>query len=246
MESLVSCKIGLLNVLTCSKNQFFNLLKDKERNYPSTPICISFLNPHVYNSIKKHSEIKKYLEFCKFVALDGIGVSLPAILWNKKFFHRLPMDNLFDECIRNGKIKGRALLIGLSESEIALSSRNLSEVSEDIIIVRQVDRFKPMDEYEMLFQNFQDIDFVIVGMGTPYSEKVLLKALTICRKAICWHVGGGTLKNWAGTKKRTPKVISFLGLGWVHRILFEPETRSRYFLGFPKYVWYLLKDSFFD
>lgn len=46
-----------------------------------------------------------------------------------------------------------------------------------------------------------------------------------------FHIGGGTVRLYAGTKRRAPRWLSRLGLEWAHRITFEPATRARYLAG---------------
>jgi UDP-N-acetyl-D-mannosaminuronic acid transferase (WecB/TagA/CpsF family) len=65
-------------------------------------------------------------------------------------------------------------------------------------------------------------------------------ASEICHRALCWHVGAGTLKQWAGTKRRAPAVVMKLGLEWLHRMSFEPQTRTRYTVGILLFVRNLL------
>ncbi len=55
-------------------------------------------------------------------------------------------------------------------------------------------------------------------------------------RAVLWHVGGGTLGVLAGTKRAAPKWASRLGMEWLHRFTFEPQTRGRYLFGIPRFI----------
>jgi N-acetylglucosaminyldiphosphoundecaprenol N-acetyl-beta-D-mannosaminyltransferase len=100
--------------------------------------------------------------------------------------------------------------------------------------------FHQDQEYRAILRNHADASLVLIGMGSPRSERILLLASEICHRALCWHVGGGTLKQWAGTKRRAPAVVTQLGLEWLHRMTFEPQTRTRYTTGIPLFVRHLL------
>ncbi len=66
--------------------------------------------------------------------------------------------------------------------------------------------------YAEWLRQFPNVDFVLVGMGTPRSEEVRLLASKICARAVLWHVGGGTLGVLAGTKRPAPKWASKRGM----------------------------------
>lgn len=232
MKQLSKNRIGLVQFITGPQSQLLQTINSRERNHT---VCIGFLNPHVYNQIKTDYSVKSFLEKCQFVALDGIGVSIPACLFNFRYLPRIPMDNMFDQIVNQNLLKGKALVIGLSENENSAACTNISNTCISLSITG-INGFYSNEEYVKKFEEHKDADFVLVGMGSPRSEQILLIASAFCKNAICWHVGGGTLRNWAGTKNRTPKIISKIGFGWMHRIIFEPETRNRYSLGMLQYL----------
>jgi N-acetylglucosaminyldiphosphoundecaprenol N-acetyl-beta-D-mannosaminyltransferase len=78
-------------------------------------------------------------------------------------------------------------------------------------------------------------------MGTPKSERVLHLASKLCPKAIIWHIGGGTVRFYAGTLKEAPAWMRRSGLQWMHRLALEPRRMwKRYVLGNPLFVWRIL------
>jgi N-acetylglucosaminyldiphosphoundecaprenol N-acetyl-beta-D-mannosaminyltransferase len=81
-------------------------------------------------------------------------------------------------------------------------------------------------------------------MGTPRAESLSLLAKQTFPHAIVWLIGGGTLRIYAGTKRRAPVVLSRLGLEWTHRIWYEPGTRTRYVRALVRYARHLLQWKF--
>lgn len=77
---------------------------------------------------------------------------------------------------------------------------------------------------------------VLIGAGSPRSEAIALAARAALPEAVVFHCGAGTIKTWAGTKRRAPAWTSRAGLEWLHRLLFEPHTRSRYLAGIPRFL----------
>lgn len=240
MQSLNVIKIGALNIKTGDHNRFLKFIQNSSRSHS---YCLGFLNPHVYNHIKTNDQVTEFLEKCEFVAFDGIGVTIPACILNLKLIHRIPMDYMFDFVINNKLLKGTAVLIGLNEEEISKAYVGISRSSAELSIVKHIHGFCSTEEYKKLFTQYSSVDYVLVGMGTPRSEEILLWANAICKHAVCWHIGGGTIRTWAGSKKRTPLLVSKLGCGWIHRIVFEPQTRNRYTVGMAKYLYNLTRDA---
>jgi N-acetylglucosaminyldiphosphoundecaprenol N-acetyl-beta-D-mannosaminyltransferase len=208
---------------------------------------VACVNPHIFNEGVAHPEVVACLNRCAFVTLDGVGVSFPASLLNRSNLPRVVMYQLFDAALPRADIRGDAIVVGLREEQNQAARRRIAGLSAGIRVVGGAHGYLGDAEYAKVFEQHADVDFVLVGMGTPRSERILLQAAQRCRRAICWHIGGGTLKALAGVKRNPAPLISALGLEWVHRLLLEPETRRRYLIGIPAFAVNLLsalrKDS---
>lgn len=204
---------------------------------------LGYVNPHVYNQARRGGVAREFLEACDFVCLDGIGTAWAARIGNQKPLSRIVMDQAFDACLASGALRGRALLVGLPEEENARAARNLRLAAPGLELAGSVHGFHAPKEYPRILREFSGVDYVLAGMGTPGSERVLMEARERCPGALGWHVGGGTLRNWAGTKRRSPRLLSRLGLEWLHRTLCEPQTRSRYLFGAPAFAGLVVYDA---
>lgn len=204
--------------------------------------CAGYVNPHVYNLAAEHPAVGAFLEACDFACLDGIGAAFAARAQNMAWLPRLVMDQVFDAAVAAGKVEGRVLLLGLREGEIGAAAAALQAASPRLRVAAHHSGFLPMEDYARICRRHADADFILAGMGTPRSEEVLLAARRLLPRAALWHVGGGTLRNWAGTKRRAPRWASRLGLEWAHRVRYEPETRARYARGIPAFVWRMARD----
>lgn len=207
---------------------------------PATSACLGYLNPHVYNLGVTHPPVAAFLQRCDAVCLDGIGATIAASLFARARFERVIMHQLFDFSIAAGLVRGPVVLLGLSAEEIKGAAPELRRAAPMAEFVAVHHGFHQDQEYRAILRDHADASLVLIGMGSPKSERILLLASEICRRALCWHVGGGTLKQWAGTKRRAPAIVAQLGLEWLHRISFEPETRARYTTGIPLFVRHLL------
>ena len=84
---------------------------------------------------------------------------------------------------------------------------------------------------------------MLIGAGSPRSESLANLARGLLPDAVVFHCGAGTLKTWAGTKRRAPAWLSRAGLEWLHRVAFEPHARARYLVGGPRFVASLLRSN---
>jgi exopolysaccharide biosynthesis WecB/TagA/CpsF family protein len=165
---------------------------------------------------------------------------MAASLFGRARFDRVAMNQLFDFSIATGLVRGPVILFGLSEEEIARAARELRRAAPMADFVAVHHGFHQDEEYRAILRNNADASFVLTGMGSPRSEQLLLWASEICCRALCWHVGGGTLRQWAGTKRRASPIWVQLRMEWLHRICFEPQTRVRYTTGIALFVRHLL------
>ena len=83
---------------------------------------------------------------------------------------------------------------------------------------------------------------LVVGVGAPKQEKWIVKYRSQLPNVEIFMGLGATLDFEAGSKHRAPKVMSNLGLEWLHRLLSEPKRLwHRYLIKDTRFFWLLLK-----
>ncbi|HKD02611.1 MAG TPA: WecB/TagA/CpsF family glycosyltransferase [Terriglobales bacterium] len=234
-------RIGSLRLNISSRDDALDLVRRSVTPPCATSASLGFLNPHVYNQGITHPPVARFLQRCDAVCLDGIGATIAASLFGRARLDRVIMHQLFDFSIAAGLVRGPVVLFGLSAEEITGAARELRRAAPMADFVAVHHGFHQDQEYRAILRNHADASLVLIGMGSPRSERILLLASEICHRALCWHVGGGTLRQWAGTKRRAPAIVTRLGLEWLHRMSFEPPTRTRYTTGIPLFVRHLLR-----
>lgn len=192
---------------------------------------VGFINPHVYNCAGEHPAAGRFLRECCYVCVDGIGVAIGARLLYGTALPRVVATDLFEGLFAAVARPIEALLIGTTAQEVAAAADKINAGPAGLRILETMDGFRELDAYESLFARHADIDAVLVGAGTPKSEQILLLARDVCGRALGLHIGAGTIKLYADTKRKAPRLVSRLGLEWLHRMIFEPHTRSRYLGG---------------
>jgi N-acetylglucosaminyldiphosphoundecaprenol N-acetyl-beta-D-mannosaminyltransferase len=233
-------RIGSLRLNICSRDNALDLIRRSVASPGATSACLGYLNPHVYNLSVTHPSVAAFLQRCDAVCLDSMGATIAASLFGRACLDHVPMHQLFDFSIAAGLVRGPVVLFGLSAEEITRAARELRRAAPMADFVAVHHGFYQDQEYRAILQEHAEASLVLIGMGSSQSERILLLASEICHRALCWHVGGGTLKQWAGTKRRAPAIVTQFGLEWIHRISFEPQTRTRYTTGIPLFVRHML------
>ncbi|MCP3974982.1 MAG: WecB/TagA/CpsF family glycosyltransferase [bacterium] len=221
-------RFGRLEFTTGSRQVGRAILRDWLGQTERPKLLVGFINPHVYNGAGAHADVAEFLESCDFVCVDGIGVTFAAKLLDRTRLSRVVATDLFDDLVGGLGRSVDAVLVGATSTEVVAAADQLNKKSKELRVIDTMDGFSDAADYEAFFTKHREVDVVLVGAGSPKSEQLLLAAHRVCRSALSFHIGAGTIKLYSGTKRRAPKLVSRLGFEWMHRIIFEPHTRSRY------------------
>lgn len=206
---------------------------------------VGFLNPHVYNFVEREPIVQSFVQACDLVCVDGVGVALMFRILYGQAPPRVVATALFDRALDWPGLRVNALLIGGTPMQARLAAAAINARCGAWRIVSAVHGFMDADEYKAVLGKYSGVDAVLVGAGTPKSERILMHAYDICKEALCWHIGGGTVGVYAGEKARAPAWISTIGAEWIHRYVHEPHYRSRVCPGAFEFAGHVLKNRFF-
>lgn len=213
------------------------------RHSPASRRIVNFINAHVCNLAVRSPQLAQYLNESTIVAADGMSVVWAARCLGKALASRCNMTEAFRCFLRRNDIPpSRALLIGGTQAEADKAATVIDASSSHCRIVRAVSGFHQLDEYERVLAELPDVDIVLVGMGTPKSEALIDDLSRRFVRPVFWHIGGGTIRFYAGAVKEAPLWMRRTGLQWLHRLFLEPgRMASRYVLGNPKFIWHVVR-----
>lgn len=217
-----------------SIDQLHSTLCAWQRENQTAARAVTYVNPHVFNLARKNAEVRALLARADMVAVDGLGFALAVRLLNGECQTRTVMTPLLDRVLASeGLPRLAALLIGGDAPAVALGAAAMNRASKNIEVVQTCTGYASVQEYLALFARHPGIDLVLIAMGTPRSEELMLAAIDAFPGKLFWNIGGGTLHFYAGTKRRAPHWVSAAGLQWFWRMVFEPATVPRYLTGIP-------------
>jgi N-acetylglucosaminyldiphosphoundecaprenol N-acetyl-beta-D-mannosaminyltransferase len=229
-----------VQVKTCSFPAAVDLICGWLSAPDGEPRSVGYINPHVYNRCFHDVEVLRFVQSCDLVCIDGVGISLAAKWLGLQPLQRAVATHVFDRVLGRLRRPVRALLVGATDVEARRAAATINARSAGLTVTAVLDGFRSLDDYRQAFERGPNCDLILLGMGTPRSEATALLARQALPHALVWLIGGGTLQIYAGTKRRAPAVVSRLGLEWLHRIWYEPATRSRYTEGSTEFARHLL------
>jgi N-acetylglucosaminyldiphosphoundecaprenol N-acetyl-beta-D-mannosaminyltransferase len=68
----------------------------------------------------------------------------------------------------------------------------------------------------------ESVKVVLFALGHPAQDEFICKNLGLL--PAIWEGVGGSFDVWSGTKKRSPRFLSLLGLEWFYLILQDPGS----------------------
>lgn len=214
------------------------LLADKHLT-PRTILCV---NSHIYNLARGDERLRRCLNAARIVAADGMAIVWAARLLGHPVSERCNMTEAFHAFLSDESMPpSQGLLIGCSPTEAETAAQKANRLSRHCRIVQAGSGYLNENEYQEIFRAHPQIDFVLLGMGSPRTEQISDLATQSCPHAIVWGIGGGTIRIEAGTMTEAPPVWRRLGLQWLHRLGSEPGALwRRYLLGNPRFVIHML------
>jgi N-acetylglucosaminyldiphosphoundecaprenol N-acetyl-beta-D-mannosaminyltransferase len=245
MTNRIPCDF-MLGDIKCSTHTIrdlldeINVLMSDKSLFPRTIMCI---NAHIYNIACNDDYLRQNLNSARVVCADGMSILPASRLLGTKIIERCNMKEAFRAFLCSKNLSDNVgIIIGNTEDEAKQAAVNIEKLSTHCKIIKAISGFLTDEDYEHIFANLDDLDFIFLGMGTPRSEKICNLASLMCPKAIVWHIGGGTIKIFAGRLKEAPVVWRRIGLQWVHRLCSDPFTLwHRYLVGNPLFMYRIFK-----
>ena len=222
MESILGIQV---------KKQSKGDILDKIIKYTVNPrgfFHIVSLNPE--NLVIAHNEelFKRVINTAQIKIVDGIGIVIAGQILGVKVGERLTGVDLMTKLVKmasEGRL--RVVLIG-GEGNLALRLaqcyNSLYPKAKFVGMEGIKDIHRPKEsEEDKVFSIVSDIrpHIILVSFGSPFQEIWLWKHRKRLNGILCMGVGGA-FDYLAGTIRRAPTLIRYLGLEWFYRLVRQP------------------------
>ena len=226
-------KILDINVDNVSIEEAINRIDKIISSHDSQTHLVTTLNPEIALKAHKDLKYKEILNSSSLTIADGTG-----IIWaSKKYKNKLKakvtgVDLIMQLAKISPSKKWRWFLLGGMPGVAKQAANNLIKKYSGINIVKADDggviNSENLTSQDDLINKIAktNANILIVSLGAPIQEQFInyYKNKLNVKVAIG---AGGTLDFIAGIKKRAPKILCYLGLEWLWRLIKEPKRLKR-------------------
>lgn len=210
------------------------------------PFTIADINAHISNLARRDAQLRDDLQACDLVVADGMSVVWFGRWLGGNFRERCNQtDALFAWTALPDFPRSTALLVGGTAEQARVAAVALTRDCPHLDVLGSVDGY--LDDEAILEQldAAPATDFILVGLGSPRSERMLLQLAGAFPERIHWHIGGGTILHLADDVERAPAWMRRSGLQWFHRLCMEPRRMwKRYLLGNIAFIGAMVRQKF--
>lgn len=206
----------------------------------------TFVNPYSYLQLRKNCDIVGRFSkiYCDGILLV-IFLRIIGFRVERKSFDSTSMAvTVIKEFAKNKK---NIYLVGGVGGVADAAAQHFSDIDRDIKVCgTRSGYFLNNHEYEEFVSSIVSInpDLVIVGMGAPKQEKMLIDLADAGWHGIGYTCGGYFHQTAASGVKYYPDWIDRANLRWAYRIFDEPKLVRRYTLEYGKFVFVFAYDFF--
>jgi N-acetylglucosaminyldiphosphoundecaprenol N-acetyl-beta-D-mannosaminyltransferase len=181
----------------------------------------------------KDPSLRKIINECALVNVDGMPVVWASRLLGKPLKERVAGVDLFEELMREGAARGwRIYLLGATHEVVTRVREVYVERYPSIKIVGWRDGYWHEGEDRTVAEAIGDVspDLLFVAISSPKKEQFLGRYQEVMKVPFAMGVGG-TFDVVTGKVRRAPRWMQMSGLEWFFRFLQEPRRMfKRYFV----------------
>ena len=180
--------------------------------------------------LKDELLFEKFLDKSSIIIPDGVSVSLPSKIRNKKTVERIAGIDLMVSLLEKYEKDNKSIfLLGAKEDILIKTVNNLEQKYPNLNIAGYHHGYFDTENPQDIINQIKDskADALFVAMGTPTQELFIFKYMDELPCSLYMGVGG-SFDVLSGEIKRAPKLISNIGLEWLYRMIKDPSKIKRF------------------
>jgi N-acetylglucosaminyldiphosphoundecaprenol N-acetyl-beta-D-mannosaminyltransferase len=195
----------------------------------------------------RDAELRRIINGCALVNVDGMPVVWAARLLGKPLKERVAGVDLFEALMRRASEVGwRVFLLGAREEVVASVADTYRRRYPALAIAGWRHGYwqGELEEAQVAEQvRASGADLLFVAISSPKKEQFLGRWQEAMRIPFAMGVGG-TFDVAIGRVKRAPRWMQRAGLEWFYRFLQEPRRMfRRYFIEDMAFIWLFIKEA---
>ncbi|QCP12104.1 WecB/TagA/CpsF family glycosyltransferase [Pseudoduganella umbonata] len=237
--SLMGCQVDNLTMEE-------TLQKVEEFIIDGTPHQHVVVNVDKLVKASRDSQLRKIINDCALVNVDGMPVVWASRLLGKPLKERVAGVDLFEALMRRAGEKGwRVFLLGAREEVVSAVATTYQRKYPRLELAGYRNGYwKGEEEERQVVEQIRDsrADLLFVAISSPKKEQFLGRYQAEMKIPFAMGVGG-TFDVSIGRVKRAPVWMQRNGLEWFYRFLQEPRRMfRRYFIDDMAFFWLFIKE----
>jgi len=199
-------------------------LKGNRQGYAVTP------NPEIILNSLTDDKLKHIINSADFSFADGFGLKLVGLFKGQRIKRTTGSDLSFELLnLANNNGYKVAIIIwnkGLSSKDDVNQSLKAKYPKLDCLVLES-EREESLNDNIINQVNQYLPQILFVALGSPEQEKIMYNNLKLL-KSIKFAIGvGGTFDFITKKAKRAPRILRYLGLEWLWRLIIQPSRIKR-------------------
>jgi len=205
-------------------------------------IHVCTINAEIAHRLLNDKRSQQSLKSVNYFIPDGIGVALACKYLFGVDAGKLPGIEFSEDLLKECQLRSwNVALYGATDDCVLRASKYLINKFQGLRIAAVLDGYSDLNAVNSFLFKCQDesVKVVLVALGHPAQDEFICKNLDLL--PAIWVGVGGSFDVWSGSKKRSPKFLSLLGLEWIYRILQDPSpARLKRSLDLPAFCFDML------
>lgn len=234
---LLNCPVDL-----CDSCDAIKIADDAIKNAQNFHIVT--INPEMIMNAQKNDNFLHILNSSNLNIMEAVGVKLALKFKGINKNQTRGVDFARELVKLADKNNYRIAFLGAKEEIVNKVCEKFKEKYPNLNIVYSHNGyFKDENEiFEDLKQKNPQI--LLVGMGSPYQEEIIVKLKNILKGCVMIGIGGA-FDVFSGVVKESPLIYQKLGLEWLYRTICQPERFKRIFPVLPIFLIKCIMESIF-
>lgn len=212
-------------VVSCKQHDLAEALCD-ELLVSTRSLHICTINAEIAHCFLTSSRSQKALQYASYFVPDGIGVELAYKFLFGADAGKLPGIEFSEDLLKKCAMRSwNVALYGATKDRVLDAASYLTSKFPLLSISAVLDGYSDSEALKVFLRKCQDdsVKIVLVALGHPAQDEFISK-YSDSLSAI-WIGVGGSFDVWSGSKKRSPRFFSWIGLEWLYRILQDPSPQ---------------------
>jgi len=193
------------------------------------------INPEMIMNAQKNKEFLDIIKNSDLNVADGVGVKIALKLKNINCDNIRGVDFARKLVELADKNNLPIAFLGAKEEVIQKACENFKTKYPNLNIVYKRNGYFDNDEAIIEEINKANPKIILIGLGSPKQEEIIVKLKKVLQGSIMIGVGG-SFDVYSGFTKESPLIFRKLGLEWLYRTICQPERFKRIFPTLPIFL----------